>query len=62
MFEQSISNTADNISADEETVTTDLDGTRCAIDDEHTEEQGIRYKKELAQLWQRETRVPTMQV
>ena len=43
MFEQSISNTADNVSADEETVTTDLDGTGCAIDesgdDEHAEER-----------------------
>ena len=43
MFEQSISYAADNISAEEESVTTDLEGTGRAInergDDEHTEER-----------------------
>ena len=43
MFQQPISNAVDSISADEETVTTDLDGTGCAIDecgdDEHREER-----------------------
>ena len=43
MFEQSISYATDNISAEEETVTTNLDGTGHAInergDHEHTEER-----------------------
>ena len=59
MFEQCISNALDNISLEEETVPTDLDGTGVLL-----MKGAIMNTQKYEQLWfvQRETSIPTMQV